>query len=142
MSCRNICYLVNNQLGLLLVILGLNNLERKTSEVFSMGIPKWCNKLQKYLRKLGGKSSGKDIVRIKLLGLEIQVSREVPSHIPHELTVVIPRVEYRLTQQPPDLLRTGEILLNSITIAHSPRFELNEEGKPALVGQLPADKGK
>jgi hypothetical protein len=59
-----------------------------------------------------------DLVNVKLLGLEIQVSRELPNDIPYELTVVIPRVEYRLTQQTPE---TGEILLNSITIAHSPR---------------------
>ncbi|MGD8401613.1 MAG: hypothetical protein PVH64_11895 [Bacillota bacterium] len=73
---------------------------------------------------------GTDTVRVKLPGLEIKVSRDLPPDIPYELTVVIPRAEYRLKQKPPATAKTWEVLLNSITIAHSPRFERTESGKP------------
>jgi hypothetical protein len=81
-----------------------------------MGISKWYNRLKTTLQRLGKTQAAQDIVKVRLLGLEIEVCRVLPGNLPHELTVVIPRVEYRLGQQ------DREILLNSITIAHSPRF--------------------
>lgn len=92
-----------------------------------MSIPKWWNSLKQLLIRLYRPRRSKnpdlalDTVRVKLLGLEIQVSRELPKDIPYELTVVIPRVEYRLKERPPETPLAWEVLLNSITIAHSPR---------------------
>ncbi len=60
-----------------------------------------------------------DTVSLKLFGLNLKVTREIPLDVPYELTVVVPRAE----------LRGGkggcsrEIILNSITIAHSPRLD-------------------
>ncbi|HYH03751.1 MAG TPA: hypothetical protein VEC37_11650 [Bacillota bacterium] len=93
-----------------------------------MGIQKfWCG-LQKFWQWLFRRSWKKDTVldtaSVKLFGLEIQVSRELPKDIPYELTVVVPRAEYRLNGKAPGTSDEDlEVLLNSITIAHSPRFE-------------------
>ena len=67
------------------------------------------------------KTSGKcdttlDTVLLKVFGLEIKVTREVPVGVPYELTVVVPRAEIRGARN------NREIILSSITIAHSPRF--------------------
>lgn len=92
-----------------------------------MVIAKWWNSLKRLLNRLRRPQRSKnpdlasDIVRVKLLGLEIRVSRELPKDVPYELTVVIPRVEYRLTEHTPEIPQAWEVLLNSITIAHSPR---------------------
>jgi hypothetical protein len=94
-----------------------------------MNISKWWNSLKQLLirfyqpRRSKNPDLAVDTVHVKLLGLEIQVSRELPKDIPYELTVVIPRVEYRLTEHPPKTPPAWEVLLNSITIAHSPRSE-------------------
>jgi hypothetical protein len=71
-------------------------------------------------------SSTLDTVTIKIFGQEIKVSREIPPNgPPYELTVVVPRAELRTN------FKTGarEIILSSITVAHSPRFE----GKPGAA---------
>lgn len=77
-----------------------------------------------FWKQLFTRNTLQDTASIKLLGLEIQVNRELPKNIPYELTVVIPRVEYRINTAPsPSDCPSWEILLNSITIAHSPRHE-------------------
>ncbi len=61
-----------------------------------------------------------DTATIKIFGQEIKVSREIPINgPPYELTVVVPRAELRTNSK----TGTREIILSSITIAHSPRFE-------------------
>jgi hypothetical protein len=61
-----------------------------------------------------------DTAAIKIFGLDIEVSREVPlDGPPYELTVVVPRAECRFNKK----TGTGEIIISSITIAHSPRFK-------------------
>lgn len=71
----------------------------------------------------------RDAVTLSLAGLEITLSREMNIDIPHEVTIVVPRAEIRKkcpTQDCPDCQL--EILLNSITIAHSPR-PIEQEGQ-------------
>jgi hypothetical protein len=69
-----------------------------------------------------------DTTRLKLFGLDITVTRELPRDVPYELTVVVPRAEYRKGGQNRGQM---EILLNSITIAHSPRAERERKEKSA-----------
>ena len=69
-----------------------------------------------------------DTVRLKLFGLDISVTRELPRDVPYELTLVVPRAEYRKGAQNREQL---EIILNSITIAHSPRAERERKAKSA-----------
>jgi hypothetical protein len=90
---------------------------------------KWRSGLKRLLSRFFRPHLPNDTIHVKLPGLEIKVSRDLPSDIPYELTVVIPRVEYRLTQEPPAPAKVWEVLLNSITIAHSPRFERTEAEK-------------
>lgn len=69
-----------------------------------------------------------DKVTLSLAGLDICLSRKMEIDLPHEVTVVVPRAEIRKkcpTPNCPDCQL--EIILNSITIAHSPR-PLEEEG--------------
>lgn len=96
-----------------------------------MGMQKIRRGLEKLWQWLLRRSRKKDTVldtaSVKLFGLEIKVSRELPKDIPYELTVVIPRAEYRLNGKAPGTSdEDWEILLNSITIAHSPRFERSD----------------
>jgi hypothetical protein len=86
-------------------------------------------------RKISGcKTSSKqttllDTVSLKLFGLELKVTREVPVGVPYELTVVVPRAELRGNKDSGNL----EINLNSITIAHSPRImSKTESEKPGF----------
>ena len=58
-----------------------------------------------------------DTASVKLFGLDIKITREIPLNIPYELTVVVPRAEYHWSQASQSL----EIILSSITIVHSPR---------------------
>lgn len=78
----------------------------------------------KNLKKRSPRNTLLDTVKLSLFGLKIEVSRELPADSPHELTVVVPRAEFRKNQL---ANHTGsdslEVLLNSITIAHSPRPE-------------------
>ncbi len=74
-------------------------------------------------RTSANSSTTLDTVTIKIFGQEIKVSREIPLNgPPYELTVVVPRAELRTNSK----TGTREIILSSITVAHSPRFE----GKP------------
>ncbi|HBF37139.1 MAG TPA: hypothetical protein DDW50_07445 [Firmicutes bacterium] len=71
-----------------------------------------------------------DTIVIKIFGQEIKVSREIPINgPPYELTVVLPRAEWRNNS------KTGEqeIILSSITIAHSPRHRPEEKSQPAKI---------
>lgn len=76
----------------------------------------------------------RDKVSLSLAGLEICLSRQMEIDLPHEVTVVVPRAEIRKkcpTENCPDCQL--EIILNSITIAHSPRpFEEEGDGSSLL----------
>lgn len=88
----------------------------------------WC----RLFKRSGRSQTLLDTVYLNLWGLTIDLSRELPAGIPYELTVVIPRTELRrnCTEPPCDVA----INLNSITIAHSPRFEGTE---PVAPPELP-----
>lgn len=78
----------------------------------------------KNFKKSPQKNTLLDIVKLNLFGLEMEISRELPANYPHELTVVVPRAELRKNSATDNFKKTDiEVLLNSITIAHSPRFE-------------------
>ncbi|MGE5553161.1 MAG: hypothetical protein ACM3XZ_04480 [Betaproteobacteria bacterium] len=63
-----------------------------------------------------------DRVAVRLPGLELHVERAHPPS-PAELTVVIPRAEFRARLTSADGGQaTFEVVLNSITAAHSPRY--------------------
>jgi hypothetical protein len=73
-----------------------------------------------------------DTARLKLFGLDITLTRELPRDVPYELTLIVPRAEYRNGGHcPPECRERLEVLLNSITIAHSPRRERESKEKSA-----------
>jgi len=84
----------------------------------------------------------KDEITLSLAGLEIALSRQMDIDIPHEVTIVVPRAEIRkrcdLADNCPNEENCPncqlEIILNSITIAHSPR-PIEQEGDEECNGQ-------
>jgi len=85
-------------------------------------------KLWNFLKLIWGKITNRktsnkkntllDTTVLNLFGLDLKVSREIPADTPYELTVVVPRAELRASKH----CNYREIILSSITIAHSPRF--------------------
>jgi hypothetical protein len=62
-----------------------------------------------------------DAARIRINGVDMEVTRKIGTEVPYEVTVVVPRVEIRKRCPVKDGSCECEIILNSITIAHSPR---------------------
>jgi hypothetical protein len=102
----------------------------------------WKN-FWEYLKSIWGKicnqkTSSKsnsllDTASLKVFGLDIKVTRELPAGgPPYELTVVVPRAELRMNKKNGN----QEIILSSITIAHSPRFEKESEPKKPLTTKI------
>lgn len=75
----------------------------------------------------------RDHVNLDLWGLHLSVERETTSPVPAELSVIIPRAEFRHNWKPPDQWET-EIILSSITIVLSPRHP--QENKPEMAKRL------
>ncbi len=63
----------------------------------------------------------RDEIKINLWGLKLSVARETNSETPSELSVILPRAEYR----------DHEIILNSFTVVIAPRHA------PAALDHLP-----
>lgn len=63
-----------------------------------------------------------DLVILQLAELQIHVRRQKSVDIPHEITIVVPRVEIRRRYTRPD---GGdgeeELIYNSVTVVHAPR---------------------
>src|SRR5690554_1921056 len=62
-----------------------------------------------------------DKVEVNLPGLSILLKRESTLDVPHEITIVIPRAEFRKKCHKDKSLCEYEIIYNSITIVHSPQ---------------------
>lgn len=66
----------------------------------------------------------KDEITVIVADVAMKVQRLSTIPVPHEVTVVIPRAELRRWRYHDGrLVETTETILNSITIAHSPRHE-------------------
>lgn len=66
----------------------------------------------------------KDEITVNIAGVTMKLARLSTLPVPHEVTVVIPRVELRRWRyRDGQLIEAAEKIFNSITIAHSPRHE-------------------
>ncbi|KAB3530220.1 hypothetical protein [Alkaliphilus serpentinus] len=79
--------------------------------------------------------SQKDYVKVELEDLKMEMVRITDKEIPHEVTVVIPRVEIREKYDGDGNLTEREVILNSITMVHAPRHPL--AGPPAPPPEIP-----
>lgn len=78
-----------------------------------------------FFNKIKNKTRQKDDIIVKLPGLYIKLSRNLTLETPHELTIVLPRIEMRRKNIENDGSSwEEEIIYNSITIVHAPRHEL------------------
>ncbi|MEG6616255.1 hypothetical protein V6C27_07435 [Peptococcaceae bacterium 1198_IL3148] len=77
-----------------------------------------------------------DEIELQLEDVIIRVRRKLNLLTPHEVTVVIPRVELRERHyKNGQLTRENERLYNSITVVHAPRHSL--ENPPAFGAPKP-----
>ncbi len=68
-----------------------------------------------------------DLVIMQLADLQIHVRRQKPVDVPHEITVVVPRVEIRRHYTRPDGCGgEEELIYNSVTVVHAPRHKAAE----------------
>ncbi|GAB6099190.1 hypothetical protein JCM16358_10690 [Halanaerocella petrolearia] len=100
--------------------------------LFSL-ISKLKEKLKRLLKN-DCQCRNKDQIYLDLDGLEIDMERCFAYDKPHEVTVVVPRAELRKKLKEGDKTEEIEILLNSITIVHSP-YRPSDEGEGE--GELP-----
>jgi hypothetical protein len=79
-------------------------------------------RLKRCIKNLGtGKCKNKDEIHLELDGLEIDLERCFAYDKPHEVSVFVPRAELRKIVEKNGTREETEILLNSITVVHSPQ---------------------
>ncbi len=77
-----------------------------------------------------------DEVELQLEDMTIKLSRKLNLFVPHEITVVIPRVELRDRQYANgELVSEQERIYNSVTLVHAPRHP--RETLPEFAGKPP-----
>lgn len=97
-----------------------------------MRIPIWTNvknkikKVSQPKKAVLPKDMNRDQVDLNLWGVRLSVSRETKSDVPTELSVIIPRVEFRQSYQQSQGTCNTEIILNSITVVFAPRHQSEE----------------
>lgn len=78
-------------------------------------------KMGSFLRS-GQKPRQDDYAEVSLPGLCIKLKRSLDTDIPHEVTIVVPRAEFRKKCDSNDCDRCEyEIIYSSITVVHAPR---------------------
>ncbi|MFW5981322.1 MAG: hypothetical protein ACOCRU_01970 [bacterium] len=95
-----------------------------------MGFLKKLKRKTKKIFKINNKCSNQDNVQLRIDGLEILLNRCFAYDIPHEVTIVVPRAELRKRVKNGDREEEIEILLNSITVVHSPQRPSHEGEGP------------
>lgn len=79
-----------------------------------------------------------DLVIMQLADLQIQVRRQKPVDVPHEITVVVPRVEIKRRYTRPDGCGgEEELIYNSVTVVHAPRHAVT--GQPPRMPEMNYD---
>lgn len=83
------------------------------------------------------KKQNQDLVVLKLPLSQIYFSRTNNSPVPHELQVVIPRLEVRetISQRGDEIHRTREIIMSSITVVSAPRREQMPSENPSRTAK-------
>ncbi|MEW6769923.1 MAG: hypothetical protein AB1330_00830 [Bacillota bacterium] len=92
-------------------------------------------KIKKLLRLQ--RTESRDHARVELSPLLMEATKISTCKIPHEITVVVPRVEVREKIQTPFFTRSRETIYNSITIVIAPRAPLTggeNSGRRCLKG--------
>lgn len=85
----------------------------------------------------------KDEIHLKLDGLEIFLERCFAYDKPHEVSIFIPRAELRKKITKGDQIEEIEVLLNSITVVHSPQRPSDEGGDDLKPPEIPKkEKGR
>ena len=84
------------------------------------------SKIKKALFKNNSPEKDFDIACVKIGELKITLARKIESRVPHEFSVIIPRVEIREKGFRDGCFYEKETIYNSVTIVHSPQNRLSE----------------
>jgi len=85
-------------------------------------------KISEFFKKyIKPKKDFTDRISVSLYDIQITVERKINIDIPHEVTVVLPRVELR--SETIDNRKSFELILNSITVVHSPQHSMSSNYK-------------
>lgn len=89
---------------------------------------------------LSVKSANEDNITFDLCDLNVTLTRFISIDVPHEVSIYVPRAEIRKTLRTGnDKEYTSEVILNSITIVHSPNINKTEKGK---IGTIATEESK
>ena len=98
-------------------------------------------KLRRCLAQLFGSScKNEDQIHLDLDGLEIDLERCFNYDRPHEVSIFVPRAELRTKIEEADKVKETEILLNSITVVHSPYRPADDNEEPPEPPEIPRQK--
>lgn len=76
-----------------------------------------------------------DETSLRLPGVEIRIRRWSTLPLPHEVSVIVPRMEVRIKRDASGA-EEMEMIISSVTVAHSPRLESTEAaGIPGPAGR-------
>lgn len=74
-----------------------------------------------------------DYARIELGPLKMKMKKYYNYERPHEISVIVPRVEMRKEIKSPFFTLTEEIIYNSVTIVNAPQAPLAGEGEKDVI---------
>ncbi len=99
-------------------------------------VKKIKDKISKPFRR-DSECRNRDTIKLNLDGLEIFLDRCFAYNQPDEVSIVVPRAELRKKFKKDDKEEKIEILLNSITVVHSPQKSSNNNGDEEALEELP-----
>ncbi|MEW6447741.1 MAG: hypothetical protein AB1426_06600 [Bacillota bacterium] len=73
------------------------------------------------------RTDNSEYARLKLASLVMEVSKRYIHNTPHEVSIIVPRVELSETIKAPFFTLTREVTYNSVTIVIAPRAPLTGE---------------
>ncbi|KNZ68885.1 hypothetical protein Tfer_2500 [Thermincola ferriacetica] len=111
-----------------------------------MGLFTWLQKLAsrpiRSYDRAGPSATNKDKATVTLPCLEISLERNYKSVVPHEVSIFVPRAEFRKVTEEAGKKTSWEVILNSITIVHAPRhIPLGGSPQHAKAKEKPTSQG-
>ncbi|ADG81087.1 hypothetical protein [Thermincola potens] len=86
--------------------------------------------------------TSKDRAKVTLPCMQVSLERNYKSGVPHEVSIFVPRAEFRKVTEEAGKKTSWEVILNSITIVHAPRHTpLGGSPQQAKAKEKPTSQG-